>query len=73
MADFLTIVKKFIDEKGFEQKLSSTGESNMRAVGRELERKEITVEQAVDEVCKERNYRARIGRSERADLEKRLK
>ena len=73
MADFLTVVKKFIEEKGFEQKLSSFGESNMREVGRKLARKEITVDQAIDAFLKERNYRSLVGRYERAELEKKLK
>ncbi|EKE20183.1 MAG: hypothetical protein ACD_8C00044G0001 [uncultured bacterium] len=73
MKDFLTVVKKFIDEKGFEQKLSSFGEANMRTAGRKLAKKEITIEDAINELCKERDYGRRIGRHERAELEKRLR
>jgi hypothetical protein len=73
MADFLTTVEKFINEKGFDQKLSSFGRSEMAKIGKKLKAKEITVDQAIDALCKERNYSARIGRNERSELAKRLK
>lgn len=73
MADFLSVVKKFIEQKGFKEKLSSIGESNMRQVGRDLASKKITVDQAIDIFLKERDYKFLVGRHERAELEKLIK
>lgn len=73
MADFLSVVEKFINEKGFEQKLSSFGRSEMAKVGKKLKAKEITIDEAIDALCKERDYSRRIGRHEREELAKRLR
>lgn len=73
MADFLSVVKRFIEQKGFKEKLSSIGESNMRQVGRDLASGKITIDQAIDLFLKERDYRFEVSRKDREELEKMLK
>ncbi|EKD58899.1 MAG: hypothetical protein ACD_56C00034G0001 [uncultured bacterium] len=73
MKDFLSVVKKFIEQKGFKEKLSSIGESNMRQVGRDLASGKITLDQAIDLFLKERDYKYLVGRKEREELAKMLK
>lgn len=73
MADFVKVIKKFIEEKVFKEKLSDLGEKRMRQVGRDLASKKITVEQAIDAFLKERDYRFYVSGKDRVELEKRLK
>ncbi|EKE18468.1 MAG: hypothetical protein ACD_9C00326G0002 [uncultured bacterium] len=73
MKDFFSTVKKFIEQKGFKEKLSGMGESKMKQVGRDLASGKINIDQAIDLFLEERDYKFLVGRHERAELEKMLK
>jgi hypothetical protein len=73
MADFFNVIEQFIEikikEGEIKERLSSTGERNMRQVERELKNNNITIDAAIGKFLKERNYYLAFG-SDRHAVEK---